>query len=136
MHILIYLYKTLILKTIILKAVHKYIRIYLYTYTKPPVNLGNLHLNFAVQSFEFFQYFQIFSNVSHHFSNIFKRFQTFSNIFKHNLRIWLRFYLTWSAQSLQTNPQSSLPAAGQLRRRYRMSVARCRLGKILDSFGS
>jgi len=31
----------------------------------------------------------------------------FSNIFEHNLRIWSRFYLAWSAQSLQINPQFS-----------------------------
>jgi len=44
-----------------------------------------------------FENFQIFSIVSHHFSNIFKRFRIFSNVFK-------RFYLAHLAQSLQLNP--------------------------------
>jgi hypothetical protein len=50
--------------------------------------------------------FQIFSIVSHHFSNIFKRFaplfkrfQTFSIVFE-------RFYFAWLAQTLYLNPQS------------------------------
>ena len=58
------------------------------------------------------EYFRIFSNVSHHFSNIFEYFQTFSNVFK-------RF-------------QKKLAhLMRQLRRRYRMSVARCRLGHLI-----
>jgi len=48
--------------------------------------------------------FQIFSIVSHHFSNIFEYFQTFRATFRIFSNVFKRFYFAHLAQSLQLNP--------------------------------
>ncbi len=55
-----------------------------------------------------FEYFRIFSNVSHHFSNIFKYFQTFRTIFRIFSNVFKRFCLAYLAQSLHLNPPISI----------------------------
>jgi len=50
-----------------------------------------------------FEYFQKFSNVSHHFSNIFKYFQTFRAIFRMFSNVFERFYAARLAQPLYLN---------------------------------
>jgi len=51
-----------------------------------------------------FENFQIFSIVSHHFSNIFKRLASFFEYFQSFSNVFERFYFAHLAQSLQLNP--------------------------------